>query len=274
MALAFASHIQSALAELRYHRSPKRIRALVDGDVVVDSTRALVVWEPRRVVPSYAVPVEDIAAALKTVDAPPAEERPVSMDGETRVLDPSTPFTAHTSPGEPATIVASRELPAAAFRSGDPDLAGYAVLDFDAFDRWLEEDEILLGHARDPFTRIDTRRSSRHVTVAVAGTTVADTVHPTLLFETYLPVRYYLPRADVRMDLLERSTATSVCAYKGIASYWNVRVGGTIVADIAWSYPDPQHDALAVRDMICFFNERVDLTVDGVAVSRPVTPWS
>jgi uncharacterized protein (DUF427 family) len=152
----------------------------------------------------------------------------------------------------------------------DPDLAGRVGVRFDAVDRWLEEEEEILGHPRDVFKRIDVRRSSRHVRVIVDGTVVAESSRPWLLFETGLPVRYYLPREDVRMDLLEPTGSHTLCAYKGRASYFSV--GDE--ADIAWFYPDPLPDSLAIRDLVAFYNERADIEVDGERLERPATPWS
>jgi uncharacterized protein (DUF427 family) len=121
---------------------------------------------------------------------------------------------------------------------------------------------------------VDTLRSSRRVEVAIAGTTVASSARPLLLFETSLPTRYYLPFADVRTELFEASDLVTSCPYKGTARFWSVRVADTVVPDIAWSYPDPIPENPKIKDLVCFFNERVDLVVDGVALERPDTPWS
>ncbi|HKV20225.1 MAG TPA: DUF427 domain-containing protein, partial [Mycobacterium sp.] len=126
------------------------------------------------------------------------------------------------------------------------------------------------NHPHDPFGRIDVLRSSRHVRVEHDGTLLAESSRPSLLFETLLPVRFYLPRDDVVADL-EPSDAVSYCAYKGRASYLSVRGGPH---DIAWTYPEPLHDAGPVRDLVCFFDEKVDVIVDGRRRQRPVTPWS
>ena len=103
---------------------------------------------------------------------------------------------------------------------------------------------------------------------------MADSTRSVMLFETFLPTRYYLPREDVRMDLLERTDTQTACAYKGFASYWSANVDDTVVRDVAWSYEDPHNYATAVTGMIAFFNERVDVSVDGVPLERPRTPWS
>ena len=111
-------------------------------------------------------------------------------------------------------------------------------------------------------------------TVRAGGQVLADSVRPLLLFETTLPTRYYLPFEDVRTELFEASDATSVCPYKGRARYWSIRVGDTFVKDAAWSYPDPIPENPKVRDLVAFFQERVDIVVDGEALARPATPWA
>ncbi len=267
------------LDELRHEPIEKRIRARLGDETVVDSTRALLVWEPRRVVPTYAVPVEDISADIAEPQSPvDAGERPVgvpamgapTLAGRT-VYDPSIPFSVHTADGEALEVRAPRSGRSAdAFRPRDSALAGFVVLDFDAFDAWYEEDERNYGHPRDPFHRIDIVRSSRQVRVELDGETLAESDRPRLLFEPPLPVRYYLPPEDVRIDLLRPSDTRTFCAYKGEASYWTAKGE----ADIAWSYPHPLREASEVTDHLAFFNERVTVTVDGVVLERPVTPWS
>jgi uncharacterized protein (DUF427 family) len=275
MALRFADHEFAALPELRWHPEAKRIRAFVGGATVIDSTRARIVWEPRRIVPSFGVPVDDIDGSVVAREPMSAEERAVRLGDGPPVLDPSTGFTFHTVEGRSFDLVTgTATLSAAAFAPADADFDGYVIVDFDAFDEWREEDEVLVGHARDPFKTIDTRRSSRRVSVEIGGMIVADSTRSVMLFETYLPTRYYLPRQDVRMDLLVPTDTTSVCAYKGQARYWTAHVDDTMLEDAAWSYEDPHNYATSVKDMICFFNERVDVSIDGERMARPRTPWS
>jgi uncharacterized protein (DUF427 family) len=276
MALDLADHFFAALPELRYHPTTKRIRAFVDGEVVVDSTRTWIVWEPRRVVPSYAVPHSDIRGALvESAQGAAAEERAVQMGDGRLVLDPRSVFSVHTTAGTAFDITTdAATLAGAAFVPSDPVFDGYAVIDFQAFDEWREEDELLVAHARDPFKTVDTRRSSSRVVVELAGITIADSTRSTMLFETYLPTRYYLPREDVLMELLHPTETITACAYKGIASYWSATIDASVVDDVAWSFAHPHNYATAVKDMLAFFNERVDITVDGEGVPRPLTPWS
>jgi uncharacterized protein (DUF427 family) len=140
-------------------------------------------------------------------------------------------------------------------RFDDPDLAGLVYVPFGAADRWLEEDEVILGHARDPFARIDVRQSSRHVRIEKNGELLAESTRPVLLFENGLPTRYYLPKQDV-VASIEPSDRHSTCPYKGVASYYTV--GGH--KDIAWYYPDPLPGVEPIKGLVAFWNERVDLT--------------
>jgi uncharacterized protein (DUF427 family) len=264
MSFSMESLFRHHAAELRHQPTAKRVRAVLGGAAVADTTNALLVWEPRRVTAQYAVPVRDVKAKVEA--AAPA----VVPQSKRSVLDPRTPFAVHSSPGEPLTV-AGKE--GAGFKSDDKDLRDYIVLDFDAFDEWFEEDEPIMGHPRDPFHRIDTARSSRRVTVELDGQVVAESQRPTLLFETHLPVRLYLPREDVRVELRPSSLHT-ICAYKGRASYWNFDLGGQAVGDRVWSYEEPLNDATRVKGLVCFYDEHFDITVDGVSRRRPKTQWS
>ena len=262
------------LGALRYEPTEKRIRGTLGGTTVVDSTSALLVWEPKRVVPTYAVPAADVAAELipsgQRIDEPagiPAMGAP--QLGDRPVLDPSIPFAVHTTTGEPLTARAG-VAEAAAFRPSDPALDGYVLLEFEAFDAWYEEDEPNVAHPRDPFHRIDIVHSSRHVLVELDGATLAESTRPCLLFEPPLPVRCYLPREDVRTDLLAPSETRTACAYKGQASYLSTATDD----DVAWYYPEPLREAAEVTGRIAFFNERADVVIDGERRERPVTPWS
>jgi uncharacterized protein (DUF427 family) len=142
-------------------------------------------------------------------------------------------------------------------------------------DAWFEEDDEVYVHARDPYKRVDVLHSSRHVKVVVAGEVVADSRRPALLFETGLPTRYYLPKADVRMDLLMPSDTETQCPYKGTASYYSVRSGSFLARDIAWYYRRPILECSPTENLVCFFDERVDAVyVDGELQDRPRTRWS
>jgi uncharacterized protein (DUF427 family) len=158
--------------------------------------------------------------------------------------------------------------------AGAPPIKGYFAFQWHAMDRWLEEDEEMAGHVRDPYHRVDVLDSSRHVKVSLDGATLAETRRPKALFETGLPVRWYIPPEDVRLELLEPSATRTTCAYKGNASTLSVRIGDDVRADLIWTYPEPRRDVERIRGHLCFYNELVDIEVDGEQQERPVSPFS
>ncbi len=189
------------------------------------------------------------------------------VDSERSVLVHETGrLPRYAFPAEDISIAAERE----------PEVDGYVTVPWTAADRWFEEDEELIGHPRDPFHRIEVLRSSRAIRVRIGGEIVAESSRPRILFETALPARYYLPRDDVRMNLLEPSPLSTVCAYKGQATYWDAVTPERRFPAAVWSYEDPLHEAEPVRDLLCFFQERheTEVEVDGVSLEMPETPWS
>ena len=233
--------------------SHKRVRIALGGEVIVDTVDALYVWEIPYY-PQYYVPLADVA------------------DG---VLTPSSTETRSPSRGTASHYTVSaggREAIDGAWRYADSpidELRERVRFDWDAMDAWFEEDEEIFVHPRSPSTRVQILPSSRHVTVAIDGVVVADSTHPTFLYETWLPRRSYLPKLDVRMDLLVPSAGSSRCPYKGTASYWSLVTPTGEHADIAWSYPAPFRESSAIAGLVAFYDTRVDLTVDGVVQPRP-----
>ena len=200
---------------------PRRVRAFLDGVAVVDSTRALLLLEARHL-PVYYFPPQDV---------------------RTDLLEPTDTSTHCPYKGDAcywSIRVGNQVTPDAVWSYQDPlpgrsDIEGYLAFYWNRMDAWFEEDDEVFVHPRDPYHRVDVLSSSRHVRVAVAGTTLAETRRPWLLFETGLPTRYYLPKADVRMDLLAATESETQCPYKGKARYWSATVGDTVEEDIAWS---------------------------------------
>ncbi len=129
-------------------------------------------------------------------------------------------------------------------------------------DHWLEEDEEILGHPRDPYHRVDILQSSRRVKAVANGETIAETNRPMALFETGFPPRYYLPTEDVNMSLLAPSGTKTRCPYKGLASHWSVEANGEKVEDAVWSYPEPLSEASRVRDHLCFYDGKVSVEAE------------
>ena len=242
----------------------KWVRAYVDDVAVVDSRDPLLFWEDHFPVPSYAFPDGDVRSDLLT---------------ESRGAPPSEPF--FFLPQGPVSrwfdlTVGDRTVPHAAWVRDAPELAGRLVLSWQpgVLDRWLEEDEQVAGHPRDPHKRVEAIASSRHVVVELDGVRLADSSRPVLLFETDLPTRYYLPVDDVDLAALEATAHTSHCPYKGVADrYWSV-AGHPDAVDVVWSYAAPKPAVAAVAGLLAFYNELVDITVDGVPQVRPVSPFS
>ena len=243
---------------VRIERGAKRIRAYLGGKLVADTTRPLLVWE-RPYYPTYYFPAEDVGADL---------------------LQPGDEVAHSSSRGDGRTFTVragGREAPRAAVRyeeSPIDELRDAIRLDWDAMDAWFEEDEQVFTHPRDPYTRVDILPSSRHVRVEVEGVTIAESTKPTFLFETGLPARYYLPKTHVRMDLLTATDSVTHCPYKGQAEWWSVRVGDAVHSDLAWSYRTPLPESQKIAGLVAFYNERVDLHVDGVLQERPSTKFA
>lgn len=153
-------------------------------------------------------------------------------------------------------------------------LSSHITFDWDQMDSWYEEAEEIYEHARDPQHRVDAIASTRHIEVSLNGQQLAASDHPHLLFETTLPTRYYLPADDVNFDYLEPSNLVTRCPYKGIAKFWSVKRTEREGRNVAWSYPDPIAENPKIRNLVAFYNERVDIALDGELLQRPLTPWS
>ena len=258
MPLSTGVNANSSRGRVRIEQSAKRVRVYLGGEVVADSLRPSLVWEIPYF-PTYYFPVADVRTDLLVPDGG-GKHSPSRGEGRT--------FTVK---------VGDREAAGAALRyeeSPMEELRELIRFEWDAMDAWFEEDEEVFFHARDPYTRIDILPSSRRVRVEVDGVTVADSTSPRLLFETGLPVRYYLPKTHVRMDLLERSDTVSHCPYKGSAEYWSIRAGGTLHEDLAWGYRTPLPESEKVAGLIAFYNEKLDIYVDDVKEERPKTKFS
>jgi uncharacterized protein (DUF427 family) len=242
----------------------KWVRAYVDDVAVVDSRSPMLFWEEHFPVPAYAFAPQGVRTDLLS---------------EAQGDPPREPF--FFLPKGPVArwfdlTVGGRTVPHAAWTRDTPELRDRLVLSWQpgTLDRWLEEDEEVLGHPRDPHKRVEAIGSSRHVVVELGGVRLAESRRPVLLFETDLPTRYYLPREDVSASALEPTSHRSLCPYKGVAdSYWSVP-GRPDAADVAWSYSAPLPAVGKVAGRVAFYNELVDITVDGVPQQRPTSPFS
>jgi uncharacterized protein (DUF427 family) len=245
---------------LYFEDSPRRVRVMFGGETIADSKRAKLLHETGHL-PVYYFPEEDIRMDL------------LERSDHTTYC----PFKGDASYW--SVRVGNRVSENAVWSYPEPidsapPLAGYLAFYWNKMDAWYEEDEEVFVHPRDPYHRVDILDSSRHVKVRVNGEVVAETDRPKLLFETGLPTRYYIPREDVKMEMLVASDRITGCPYKGIASYWSVEAGGERVEDLIWSYQDPIPEAAKIKGLLAFFNEKVDLEVDGEEQERPQTRWS
>jgi uncharacterized protein (DUF427 family) len=233
---------------LRIEPCAKRVRAYVGGTPVADSARTLFVWDDRPY-PTYYFPASDVRMDLFA---------PGSTDQH---------FTIKVSDTERVD---------AAWRQPDnvEELHDYVRFDWNSMDSWFEEDEEVYTHARSPYARIDILTSSRAVRVERDGVVLAESNHARVLFETGLPARWYIPKVDVRMELLTPTDSVTHCPYKGQAEYWSVRIGDRVVPDLAWSYRSPLPESQKIAGLVCFYNERVDLFIDGELQDSPHTKFS
>jgi uncharacterized protein (DUF427 family) len=234
---------------------PRRVRAMLGGEVVLDTTSALYVWEWPPY-PQFYIPVADVRPGV--------------------LVDENHPQKLHRGTARRHGLVAvGVSRPGAASVYGDDALAGLAGtvrFDWAALDAWFEEDEEVFVHPRNPYSRVDAVRSTRTVRVELGGLVLAESASPVMVFETGLPTRYYLNRTEVNFEHLVPSPTVTACPYKGrTTGYWSVRVGETVHPDLAWAYDFPTRQLLPIAGMVAFYNEKVDVSIDGQALERPVT---
>ena len=242
----------------RIEAGTRRVRVYLGGQLVADTVHPMLVWEVPYY-PTYYFRLGDVRTELLEADGG-VQHSPSRGDG--RLF---------------AVSAGGRTVQQAALQYADSpieELHDLIRFDWDSMDAWFEEDEQVFTHPRDPYTRVDVLASSRCVRVDVGGTTIAESTSPRMLFETGLPVRYYVPRTHVRMDLLTPTASVSHCPYKGQAEYWSVRAGDGVHDDLAWSYRAPFAESQKIAGLIAFYNEKVDIYVDGVRQQRPVTKFS
>jgi uncharacterized protein (DUF427 family) len=232
---------------------PRRIRAVLAGQTVIDTTGARYVWEWPPF-PQYYVPLADVRADV-LVDEGTSEDTP---RGEVKL--------AGLRIGDVERPGAARILTAAKVAGLDDTVR----FEWSAFDAWYEEDEQVFVHPRSPYSRVDAIRSTRTVRVESHGVVLAESSSPVMCFETGLPTRYYLNRTDIDFTRLVPSQTVTACPYKGTTSgYWSELVDGRTHPDIAWAYDFPSRELLPIAGLVAFYNEKVDTFVDGVLLERP-----
>jgi uncharacterized protein (DUF427 family) len=248
-----------AIAETnRIEPAPRRVRGVLAGEVVFDTSRALYVWESEKY-PQYYIPLADVNGEL-LVD----EEHPER-------LSRGTALRHGLRVGEVARPAVARLYTNDSIEG----LAGTIRFNWDALDAWFEEDEEVFVHPRNPYARVDALRSTRPVRVGLDGAVLAASDSPVMVFETGLPTRYYFNRPHVNFEYLEASDTVSSCPYKGRTSdYWSVRVNDELHKDLAWSYSFPTREIAPIAGLVAFYNEKVNLFIDGKLVDRPITHFA
>ncbi|MEX1125626.1 MAG: DUF427 domain-containing protein [Acidimicrobiia bacterium] len=244
------------MPNVRTESGLKRVRVMLGGEIVADTTRPLLVWE-NPFFPNYYFPETDVRTDL------------LAETGETRDssgLGIATRYVVKAGTSEGAAYAfLDRQV---------PELEGHIGFVWMTMDHWFEEDEEVYTHARDPNTRIDILPSGRRVRVEIDGVTVADSSNGSFLFETGLPPRYYLPKTDVRMHLMTPTSRSTACPYKGNARYWSATVNGQVHENILWGYDTPLPESQKIAGLVSFYNEKVDIYVDEELQERPVTKFS
>jgi uncharacterized protein (DUF427 family) len=245
---------------LYFEDSPRRVRVMFNSETVADSQQVKLMHEAG-LLPDYYFPREDVRMDLLN-ESNHTTHCPFKGEASYWSVRVGDRVAENAVWGYPEPI------------DSCPPIAGYLAFYWRNMDHWYEEDEEIFVHPRDPYHRIDVLQSSRHIKVSVNGELVAETRRLRVLFETGLPPRYYIPPEDVREVVLSGSQKWTRCPYKGIASYYSVEAGGERLEDLVWYYPEPIPEAPKVRGLLCFFNEKVDLEVDGEKQKRPKTQWS
>ncbi|MDH3443684.1 MAG: DUF427 domain-containing protein [Deltaproteobacteria bacterium] len=241
--------------------SPRHVRVMFGGTAIADSKRVKLLREAD-VLPAYYFPKADVRVDLFV---------PMERRSRCPVKGEATYWSVQVGERRAESAVWSYTAPLAEIE----DLADHYAFDWPKMDKWMEEEEQLFKHARDPYKRVDALPSKRHVRVVVDGQTVADTHRPHLLFETNHPVRYYIPQEDVRMEMLTPSATTSRCPYKGPASYWSVKIANETFADLVWGYMDPIPECPKIKGLLCFFHEcGCDIYVDDELIPVPKSKWA
>ena len=247
----------SSRGTVRTEPGAKRIRVYLAGRLVADTRRPTLVWEIPYY-PAYYLPLRDVTAEL----TPAGQTEHSPSRGDAVLYD--------VRAGGAVAQGAAKRYP----DSPLPVLRDLVRFEWDAMGEWLEEDEPVYTHPRDPYHRVDILASSRHVRVEVDGVTVADSARPVILFETGLPPRYYLPLSDIRTDLLTPSATQTHCPYKGTATYWSVDTGHGTHPDLAWAYRAPLPESQKIAGLACFYNEKTDVYLDEELQERPRTHFA
>jgi len=224
----------------------RRMRVKYADRWIADSDDVVLLHEPGRYPVAY-FRVEDIVAGG---------------------LEPSTHSTTHRDLGATAWYTVrsgEQSTDRAAWQHTDlPPYAqvmeGRVAFAWRAMDSYYEEEERIVGHAADPYHRIDIRQTSRHLVVRHGDQVIADSHGPLVLFESGFAPRWYVPRADVNEAALTPVDGQTFCPYKGVCSYYDI----ADAHQAAWYYPQAWEEVKRITDMVSFEPDKVQIELDGV----------
>ncbi|KAK4561098.1 hypothetical protein LTR86_005053 [Recurvomyces mirabilis] len=243
--------------------TPRLIQLLFNGLYIVKTTDARYVWEhpfyPQFYVPAQALHDASKSGQLTVTDGETYQSDNGNTIGKQLILKVGERTIDKTVSFDPALAGSAK------------DLAGLVKIDFDSVDQWFEEASPIFVHPKDPFKRIEIIQSTRPIRVLIDGQQVAKTTTSQHLYETGLPARFYLPMTDVDPAVLRPSKTKTKCPYKGEAEYYSVEVNGKLHEDVVWYYNRPTIESAQVVSLLCFYNEKVDIELDGKILERPKT---
>ena len=240
---------------VKAERNPRWVRVRFNGVTVADS-KSVVTLHERGHLPVYYFPASDVRQDL-LIPSETSTYCPYKGQASYWNIRVGERIAENAVWSYPETLPESRAI------------EGHFAFYWDKVDAWFEEDEEIFVHPRDPYKRVDAIQSSRHVEIVLDGHKIADSRRPVIVFETGTPVRYYLPIEDVKQEVLEKSDFHTRCPYKGTASYWSVNLEGRRYENIVWYYPDPIPEIPKIKGLLSFYNERVDVYVDGERQPEP-----
>lgn len=239
---------------------PRHVRAVVDGETVAESKRPMLMIESGYEIDYYFPQADLDMSRLQS-----SGEKKTSGYKGTQVFY--------------NLVLEDRIIENAAWIYPDtpqnrPDLSAYVAFDWHKIDHWYEEDREIIGHPRNPYHRVDAFPSKRHIQIVVNGATIAESNNAHFLFETGFPTRYYLPQEDVNMDYLTPTGLSTICTYKGVSSYWTINVNGETHENVVWGYENPMPQQHEIKGLMAFYNEKLDVYVDGKLEEKPRTVFS
>lgn len=243
--------------------TPRKVQLLFGGVYILRTTKAVYVWE-HPFYPQFYVPLSELVAASESGSFELEEVEKFRAEDGKHV---ATQYVIRV----PKTIATNQIVAFSDELHGNAEqLKGLVKIEFGVC-QWFEEDTPIHVHPKDPFKRVDVLQSTRDIKVSVDGQMIAHTTTSMHLYETGLPCRFYIPLTSIDPTVLRPSDMRTKCPYKGEAEYYNVEVNGKLHENLFWYYTRPNVEVSKVEGLVCPYNERVDIELDGQKLERPET---